>query len=40
MLSRGIFAQLISHIVIETIRRRAKEAAEAEIVAGLKRPPE
>jgi hypothetical protein len=30
----------MSHIIVDTMRRRAKEAAEAEIVAGLKTPPE
>jgi hypothetical protein len=30
----------MSHIIIDTMRRRAKEAASAEIVAGLKMRPE
>jgi hypothetical protein len=30
----------MSHIIVDTMRRRAKEAASAEIIAGLKRPQE
>ena len=30
----------MSHIILATMRQRAKEAAEAEIVRGLKTPPE